>query len=313
MKLKRLEKILAALKSEVEKNSDINSQQKYIDVSNAIEELLKENNEQKAIIQKYKDELNRLKGEQGKPKVRPQSKNNSKGEGDISSENERKQRQAKKTKKKRAKKKTSIKIDRKKTCTLDKSNLPDDAVKKGYKTTVIQDLFLTTENTKFEREVWHSKSLNKTFIAPLPSGYTGDYGPNLRALVIGLYYDANVTEPAIYQLLTTAGICISNATISRMLTDKHELFHQEKKDIVSVGMNAPYHNLDDTTGRVNGKNHYVHILSSEYFTAFFTKPKKDRLTLLEILSGQPLKFLFNDDSFNLMSEIGLPEKRREIF
>ena len=57
---------------------------------NLIEELFSENENQKQIIQKQRDEINRLKGEQGKPNIKP----NKNGPNNFSSENERKKAEA---------------------------------------------------------------------------------------------------------------------------------------------------------------------------------------------------------------------------
>jgi len=78
---------------------------------------------------------------------------------------------------------------------------------------------------------------------------------------------------------------ISPATISRFITDNHEVFHQEKTDIVKAGLaSSTYQQMDDTGARVKGKNHYTHILCNVFYTAFFTRRRKDRLTILEILT-----------------------------
>ena len=80
-----------------------------------------------------------------------------------------------------------------------------------------------------------------------------------------------MTEPAIARFLKTFGIQIAKSTISRMITEDHDLFHQEKEDIVNAGLKAnTYQHVDDTGCRVNGKNHYTHILCNPYFTGFFT-------------------------------------------
>ena len=57
---------------------------------NIIERLAGENDTQKIELQELRDEINRLKGEQGKPDV----KANKKKDGDISSEAERKEAEA---------------------------------------------------------------------------------------------------------------------------------------------------------------------------------------------------------------------------
>ncbi len=119
-----------------------------------------------------------------------------------------------------------------------------------------------------------------------------------------------MTQPAIKRFLATFSIKISKSTISKMLTEGHDDFHQEKEEIVNAGLEATrYQHIDDTSSRVNGKNHYTHVLCNPYYTAFFTRPKKDRLTLLEILCRDELKFEFNDETYNLMIDLGLPNKR----
>ncbi len=273
---------------------------------NLVEVLVNENQQLRQTIQELKDEINRLKGEQGKPKIRPQTSNS---KDNHSSEKDRKKRSKKNKKKSRAKKKDTIKANRSVVCTIDKNKLPPDAQRKGYKPIIIQDLKITTDNVEFQREVYYSPVLNKTFIADLPTGYDGEFGPGLKSLVVALYHDSNMTQPALYNFLDTCGVFISKATISRMLTDDHEVFHQEKEAIVDAGLQAPYQQTDDTTARVNGKNHYVHILCNPFYTAYFTRPKKDRMTLLEILCRGELKFSFNDESFEFMKSLGLPAKR----
>ena len=60
-----------------------------------------------------------------------------------------------------------------------------------------------------------------------------------------------------------------------MLTENHEIFHKEKEEIFNAGLKAgPYQHIDDTTCRVNGENHYTHILCSPLFTAFSHAQKK---------------------------------------
>ena len=62
-----------------------------------------------------------------------------------------------------------------------------------------------------------------------------------------------------------------------MLTDDLEEFYQEKADIITAGLQSTrYQHLDDTGARVNGKNHYTHILCNPFYTAYFTVPRKDR-------------------------------------
>lgn len=279
---------------------------------NLVEVLYTENEELRAENQKLKDEVNRLKGEQGKPKVRKQKKSNKNDDGngsrDHSSEENRKSGGGKKTRKQR-RKKNEIKVDRTVKLEVDKSILPSDAKFKGYESSVFQEIIITTDNVEFKREIYYSKSLGKTFIAPLPQGWKGDFGPNFRAWLISFYNHSELTQPALKAFFETVGLYVSKSTISRMQTDNHEAFHQEKKDIIEAGLASDtYVHLDDTSGRENGINKYVHVLANPLFSAYITTARKDRLTIIEILSQGNLKFCFNEDTVELMKDMGLSNK-----
>ena len=252
--------------------------------------------------QKLRDENNKLKGGNGKPNIRPQSKQ------DLSSEEERKEKK-KKNNKKSKNNKNNIKIDHTVDCQVDPNILPEDAVFKGYQTVLVQDILITTDNTLFRKEVYYSPSLNKTFMASMPDGYEGEFGPVIKSFVIAQHFQHKMTEPAIVQFLQDHGIQISAATISRIITDNKEAFHAEKTDIIQAGMpSSVYQQMDDTGARVNGKNYYTHVLCNDYYTAYFTRENKNRLTILEILSQKELTFEFNEITYALMIEMNLSHK-----
>lgn len=270
---------------------------------NETEELKKDNQKLRLENQQLRDENNRLKGEKGKPNIRPQTKS-----GDISSEKERKNLNLQKTRKSKAKN-HKITINRSVRCAVDKSALPPDAIFKGCRPVVVQDLIIHTDNIKFERETYYSPSLKKTFIGDLPKGYGGEFGPGVKAYILSSHYQSNMTESAIVATLRTHGIFISACTVSRILTENKDAYHQEKKDIVREGLASQSpKQMDDTGARVKGKNHYAHILCNSGFTAYFTRPHKDRLTLLEILTMGPLTFKFNDVAYGLMEKMKLSAK-----
>ena len=270
---------------------------------NKIEDLEKTVKDLRVESQKLRDENNRLKGEQGKPNIRPQTPSRN-----ISSEAERKDLTLKKTRKSKAKN-HKITINRHVRCRVDKSTLPTDAVFKGCRSVIVQDLILRTDNIRFERETYYSPSVKKTFVGDLPKGYEGEFGPGVKAYILSSHYESNMTESAIVNTLQTHGIFISACTVSRMLTDHKEAYHQEKQEIVKEGMGSQSpKQMDDTGARVKGKNHYAHILCNSGFTAYFTRPHKDRLTLLEILTMGPLTFKMNDMAYSLMSQFKLPVK-----
>ncbi len=114
------------------------------DLFQLVEPLNKDNETLKIENQKLRDEVNLLKGEDGKPKVLGKTKGD---QGNVSSDSERKKREPKEKRKSKAKK-NKIEIDRTEICKIDQSNLPDDAEFKGYETIVVQEILITTDNVE---------------------------------------------------------------------------------------------------------------------------------------------------------------------
>jgi hypothetical protein len=261
-----------------------------------IEILSEELNALKAENQKLRDEINLLKGEQTKPKIRGSKRND-----DISSENERRQRNPLKTRESSSRK-DKIEIHHTEICRVDKSILPNDAVFKGYSCVTIRDINLEPWNTNYRREVFYSPSERKTYSGELPDGVKGEFGPGIQTHVLNLYHVANVSEPKIHELLESMGILISIATISRIITENNDIFHEEKSDIFKSGLNSTtYQQIDDTSARVNGNNWYTQIICNPYYAAYFTVPHKNRETILDILlCGNEKMYCFNEEAFKLM-------------
>lgn len=308
MDLKQVREALNQITKDLDSITDSKAVLIIRTLMNLVEVLVGENMRLREEVQQLRDEINRLKGEQGKPTIRPQTKDGN----DNQNHSSEKQRKIPKDKKAKGKKKGKIRVDRQVTIELDKAKLPKDVVFKGYETTVIQDLVVKTDNVEFKRAIYYSPSLGKTFTADLPGGYQGEFGPSMKALMLSLYNDSGMTQPALKKFLKTFGMQIAGSTISRMLTDNHEDFHQEKKDIVSEGLKSTsFHHFDDTSARVNGKNHYTHVLCNPYYTAYFTTRRKDRLTVLEILSREELRFSMNEEAYQEMSELGVIDRHIE--
>lgn len=307
-----VKKAIEGINLDVEKIADPIFKSTFTQLLNIIEAQAKIITELREENQKLRDENNQLKGEQGKPTIRKQSKEaGDKEDMDISSEKERKGKP--KPRNKKPGKKNRITVNRVELCPLDKGALPPDIRFKGYQSTIIQDIIIKTDNIEFKRAIYYSPSLKKTFIAPLPDGYQGEFGPNIKTLIISLYHKSKVTSAGIVELLRDHAILIGAATVSRFLTEQHDVFHQEKKDIVKAGLQSTnYQQMDDTGARVSGKNHYSHILCNEFYTAYFTRRHKDRLTILEILSQGELQFQLNDSALSLMKEMNMSEKALEL-
>ena len=303
MDLEALKQTLASL----DINPDEIEDKRYATAFRILFAIIEKQNEEieslKVENQKLRDEINLLKGEQTKPRIRGSKKND-----DISSENERKERNPLKTRESNARK-DKIEIHHTETCIVDKSILPNDSIFNGYRYVTIRDIVVKPWNTNYEIEIFYSPSEGKTYSGKLPDSVKGEFGPGLRTLILTLYHVANVSEPKIHEFLENMGVWISRATISRIVTEDNDLFHEEKSEIFQAGLSSTtYQQIDDTSARVNGNNWYTQIICNPYYTAYFTVPHKNRETMLDILlCGNEKTYCFNEEAFELMETFNIPK------
>src|SRR2546427_633728 len=255
---------------------------------------------------RLRDELNRLKGLQGAPAIKPNTpqpppKNHS-------SEQER--RKPKTWSKDR--KTDRIALDREQVVQIDPTHLPPDAVFKGYEDVVVQDVLFRTDNVLFHKEKFYSPSQHQTYLASLPQGYRGQFGPGLKSLALVFYYGAQMSEPKVAELLRSVGVRISDGQVSNLLIKDQAAFHVEKAALYQAGLaSSPWHHLDDTSTRVNGQNGYCHIVCNPLYTAYFTTTAKDRLTVIDVLTNhRPRHFLVNEEALGSVEAFGLSAVRR---
>lgn len=261
---------------------------------NLVERLSADLREAQQENQRLRDEIARLKGEQGKPQIKPHTSSDNRN---YSSEKERKKPKASGSEPKTPKQER-LKIDREETLKVDPALLPEDAQFKGHEDVFVQELSLQTDNVLYHKEKFYSPSQEKTFLAEMPPGYQGQFGPQLKAFIWVLYFAAQVSEPKIVELLVSAGISISQGEVSHLLIKHQEVLHEEKAEIVRAGLeSSPWQQTDDTQTRVNGVNEHCHVLCNPLYTAFFTQPKKDRQSVIDVLSNQQRRrYLFNEQA-----------------
>ena len=263
---------------------------------NLVENLKSDNRELREQVQRLRDEINRLKGERGKPNIRPRKRKRT--PSNHSSERER--HEPKKWKKSR--KLDRIKIDHVEILDVEPERLPADARFKSYEEVVVQDIDIRTNNILFRKKKYHSQSEGKTYLAELPRGYEGQFGPGLKSLAIVMSFGMQATEPKILEFFDNFGIQISSGQLSNILIKDKEVFHTEKDAVYEAGLrSSPWQHIDDTGARVNGQNQYCQIVCNPLYTAYFTTEKKSRLTVVDVLKNLSERtFLLNAEAFELL-------------
>jgi hypothetical protein len=269
-------------------------------LNSSLKELEREN-------QQLRDENNRLKGEQGKPDIKPNTK---KGfQSQHASEAERKVPKEHR----KSHKKETLKVDREQIIVIPKEDLPEDAQFKGYAEVVVQELRVSPDNVRFLKETYYSPALRKTYIAPLPDGYEGEFGPHLKALILSLYYGGNMTQGKVIEFLRDVGISMSRGYLSNLVNQHQETFAAEFQDLYAAGLSSsPWQQLDQTGSRVGGVNQTTNIICNPLYTVYVTTAKKDRLSVLMALQNtKELGFILNALSDEILESFNLPLKWRQ--
>jgi len=256
--------------------------------------------------QRLRDESNRLKGEQGRPTI--QSNTPQPPPVDHSSDQER--RQPKTWSQRR--KTDRLSMDRAQVVEVDRAGLLPDAMFTGYEDVVVQDVIFRTDNVLFHKEKFYSPSPHQTYLASLPQGYRGPFGPGIKSLALGFYYGAQRSEPKVAELLRSVGVQISDGQVSNLLSKDQATFHAEKDALYQAGLaSSPWQHLDDTSTRVNGHNGYCHIVCHPLYTAYCTTAAKDRLTIIDVLTNhRPRCLLVNEEALGYVEAFGLSAVRR---
>ena len=274
---------------------------------NVLEDVRADLRAAQAEIQRLRNEINRLKGEQGQPAIKPNTPHPP--PKDLSSEQERRTPKAWS----KGRKTDRIPIDREQVVAVALADLPPDAVFKGYEDVVVQDVLFRTDNVLFRKEKFYSPSQHTTSVASLPQGYRGQFGPGIKSLALVLYFGAQMSEPKVAELLRSVGVQISDGQVSNLLIKGQAPFHAEKEALYQAGLaSSPWQHLDDTSTRVNGQNGYCHIVCNPLSTAYFTTAAKDRLTIIDVLTNhRPRRFLVNAEALGFMEACGLSAVRRQ--
>jgi len=281
---------------------------------NVGEHLLAENAALRTQVQQLKDEIAHLKGEQGKPKFPPnRPAPPAPDPASHSSESERRTRERRKPWKKRTQL-DRILLDRTARLAFAPGALPADARFKGHEAVVLQDLVLRTDNVRFLRAKFYSPSQHRTFLAPLPPGYTGEFGPGLKTLARSLVYGCHLSQPLLQDFFQDAGILISKGQVARLVTEELEPFHAEQAAVLQAGLaSSPWQHLDVTPTRVDGENHACHVLGNPLYSHYHTTRKQDRGSALAVLrGGAPPRYRLDETAFALLAEYRLAASVRRV-
>ncbi len=271
--------------------------------------------EREECIQQLRDEIARLKGEKGQPKIkasRLEPEKKAQGQQEGTEEEAPVEDQAKKKRPGSAKRHKTASLPIHKTKIIQPTEqIPPDAEFKGYQDFTVQDLIITAHNTLYRLAIWKTPT-GEYLKGKLPEQVRclGHFGVILRSYLLYQYHHCHVTQPKLLEQMQEWGIDISAGQLNRILVEDKDSYHAEKREILRVGLKvSSYINTDDTSARHQGVNSYCTHIGNEWFAWFETTPRKNRINFLELLRGETTEYVLSSEALIYMSEHRLPKQQ----
>ena len=255
---------------------------------------LEDNARLKAENTALREEIARLKGLKGRPRLKPSGMEKA-AEAAGAKGGKRKGR--------RGAKRAAFAPDE--TRILKPDSVPGGARFKGYEDFIVQDIVIMPWTVRYRRERWVLPS-GETVIAALPKGVGGHFGPSLKRFVLSQYHQGQVTIPRLAAQLTDLGI--SKRQIVRLLTSKQDAFVKENMEVLRAGLlSASWLTVDDTGARHKARNGFCTHIGNDGFAFFATTGSKSRLNFLELLRAGKDEYVINEAALAYMGEHNLPK------
>ena len=261
--------------------------------------------EREECIQQLTDEIARLKGEKGKPKIKPsrlEPEKKAQGQQEEIEEDARKDEPNPKKRPGSEKRQKTASLPIHETKIIQPTEqIPPEAEFKGYQDDTVQELIIRAHNTRYRLAIWKTPT-GEYIRGKLPESLRtqGHFGVMLRSYLLYQYHHCHVTQPKLLEQMQEWGIDVSAGQLNRILVEDKELYHVEKRDILRVGLTvSSYINTDDTGARHQGVNSYCTHIGNDWFAWFETTPQKNRINFLELLRGQRTDYVLSSEARSL--------------
>jgi len=234
-----------------------------------------------------REEIARLKGLKGRPKIRPS--------GMEPATDPRAKEGSAKTRRRRGAKRVAITEERVITMAP-----PPGSRFKGYESYVVEDLVVRPATIRYRRQRWRTPA-GETIVAPLPPGVRGHVGGELRRYVLALYHQGRMTVPGLLAHLHDLGVSLSKRQLVRQLIDDQEPFVDEARDVLRAGLEtAAWITVDDTGARHKGTNAICTQIGNDHFAWFATTASKSRRNFLDLLRAGHTDYVVNNAALAYM-------------
>ena len=250
-------------------------------------QLLSKVADQERLIADLREANARLKGLNGRPRIKPSGMENA-------SEPKRPGKRGKRRRRGKIAPRVAVE-DR-----VIKAPVPAGSRFKGYANFMVQDIVLRAAAIRYRRERWITPD-GTMVLAPLPGGVIGHFGPELRRFVLAQYHQGQVTVPRLVAQLRGIGVAISKRQMMRLLIAGQDGFLAENRDVLRAGLQtAAWITVDDTGARHAGRNGFCTQIGNDDFTWFGTRTSKSRLNFLDLLRAGHSDYVINQAALDYM-------------
>jgi len=209
----------------------------------------------------------------------------------------------------------TVEIDREVKIKTSGLQLPSDAVFKGFRKVVVQNVVLKRDNVCYLVPQFYSASEKKLYTPPIP-GCIGEFGAELHALLLTLHNVCGVTQGSLEKLLDNAGVQISAGTINNILQSQCEQMRSEQADILLAGLeSSPYVGMDSTKSLEKGKRLSTQVMCGDFFTVYSTLEGKTRRDVLSALQGTErdnLLFHYNESTVSWLEHFDIRAHNKDL-
>ena len=262
--------------------------------------LLEEVADLKKIVAAQRDEIARLKGQKGRPNIKPSGM-----------EKCTEAKRSLKGGKGRRRGKVTPRVIRQ--VEVLRIAPPPGSEFRGYEPYDVQDLVIAAQAVHYRRERWLTPS-GETIVAPLPSGVRGHFGPHLRRFVLMQYHQGQVTVKRLVTLLQAVGVSVSKRQVMRLLIEQQDDFLAETNEVLRAGLEtATWVTVDDTGARHQANNAVCTQIGNDNFAWFGTTDSKSRLNFLSLLRAGNTDYVINDAALDYMRDHNMAGPLVQLF
>ena len=166
-----------------------------------------------------------------------------------------------------------VKVNRCRSCGEDLSDTPC----RGHERRTLIDIIFEKVVNHVDAEIKQCPSCQAKSKGRFPADMPGplQYGPGIKAYALNLLIAQMLSLNRVQQSIRTLiGQVISEATILKYVMQLHHALADWEQSAVEQLLAMPVLHVDETSLRVDKKNHWIHVCSSDDITLKFLHPKR---------------------------------------